>query len=248
MIDLEFAVCDDDEAALSAITGALISVFRKNGVQVRCDGYSSARSLQSAISGKRYDALFLDIDMPELDGIALGSKLRSAEVHSDIIFVSSREDRVFEALSVHPYGFVRKSSFLRDITDLAKMYITEKQSQRGGGNTIEVTSRGVIAHIKVDDIVYIESLKDYQYIYMLGAKEPEKIRLSMDGLEKQLGQYGFLRVHKGYLVNYRFIRRIDCGVVVLTTDVRIPVSRRKLQDTRQAYMRLSRNSGMMRLT
>lgn len=246
MISFEFAVCDDDETALSAITGALISVFRKNGAAVTCDGYQSARSLYAAIAEKNYNALFLDIDMPDLDGITLGKKLRAADVRSDIIFVSGREERVFDALSQHPYGFIRKGNFLHDIADLSKLYIAEKSS-RGRGNKIEVTSRGVIMRIDVDDIVYIESLKDYQYIYTVGHKEPEKIRLSMDGLEAQLSKYGFLRIHKGYLVNYKFIQRIDGDCVTLSTGAQVPVSRRKLQETREEYLRLSRDCGTVRL-
>lgn len=245
MANFVFAVCDDDETALSAITGALISVFRKNGANVSCDGFQSSKFLYAAIADKKYNALFLDIDMPGLDGITLGKKLRSANVHSDIIFVSNREDKVFETLSVHPYGFIRKSSFLRDIADLAKMYIAERSTRNE--NSIEITSHGVIMHINVDDIVCIESLKDYQYMYIVGYKEPEKIRLSMEGLEAQLGRHGFIRIHKGYIVNYKFIRRIESTGVVLTTGVLIPISRRKLQETRQKYMQLSRSAGIMKL-
>ena len=65
---------------------------------------------------------------------------------------------------------------------------------------------------------------------------------------QKLEPHGFLRIHKGYLLNYRFIRRIGDNEVTLTSGERLPVSRRKYQEIRDAYMELMQNSGGVMLS
>ena len=103
MLNFHFAVCDDDEIALSAIAGALRSVFEKNGVKIIVDTYMPNMNLFKALTETKYNAVFLDINMPKCDGIELGTKLKAFDANLDVIYVSSAEDRVFESLKMHPY-------------------------------------------------------------------------------------------------------------------------------------------------
>ena len=64
-------------------------------------------------------------------------------------------------------------------------------------------------------------------------------------MEEELEKDGFLRIHKGYLVNFRFIRHIGSGDVTLTTGDSIPISRRKEQEVRDAYLRLMQGDGSL---
>ena len=240
-----FAICDDDEVALSAIAGALSNVFEKNRVEVCVKTFLPAADLYEKLTSEYFDAVFLDINMPGCDGIALGKRLKAQRETLDIIYVSNAEERVFESFSVHPYGFVRKSSFLKDIAGIVRMYIAEHSKQETA--TIELKLHGAILNLKVEEIVYIESIRDYQYIYLIGQKEPEKIRLTMEASEERLSAHGFIRVHKGYLVNYHFIQRIDATDILLVTGVRVPVSKRKLQQVRETYMELNRRNSVFRL-
>ena len=65
----------------------------------------------------------------------------------------------------------------------------------------------------------------------------------MQALEEQMDSMGFLRVHKGYLVNYRFIRRITDTDAVLTNGEEIPMSRLRVQDVRSRYLQLMQSGG-----
>lgn len=236
-----FAVCDDDEVALSAIAGALVNVFEKNRVEAVVDTFLPTDDLYEKLTGNFYNAVFLDINMPKYDGIELGRRLKAEKSSIDIIYVSGAEERVFDSFSVHPYGFVRKSSFLKDVAGIAKMYTAEHTETSAA--TLELKAHNSILSLKINDIVYIESIRDYQYVYILGRKEPEKIRYTMEAIEKQLSPHGFIRVHKGYLINYHYIRRIDATDILTATGARIPVSKRKLQQVRAEYMELNRRRG-----
>ena len=79
--------------------------------------------------------------------------------------------------------------------------------------------------------------------HIVGRDEPMELHRSMQELEEELTPQGFLRIHKGYLLNYRFIRRIGDNEVTLTSEERLPISRRKYQEIRDAYMELMQNDG-----
>ncbi len=125
---LNFAVCDDDEIVCEAICEKISKIVTSCGISVSCDKYVSPVSLYNNIkNGERiYDALFLDIDMPKLDGVELAKALRKRESTVDIIFVSNREDKVFETFPVRPFGFIRKNNFTHDLKDTLHSYINAR--------------------------------------------------------------------------------------------------------------------------
>lgn len=232
-----FAICDDEEVAVSAIMGSLSRLCAVNGVSANIDCFRPERGVENKISEGNYNAVFLDINMPGFDGIELGILIKRKNSSIDIIYVSSEEVRVFETFEVRPYGFVRKSNFNKDLARVIKMYLAEHSET--GRRTIEIQSPTSIENIDVNDIVYIESLRECQYITMKN-KSKKRIRLSMNILEKQLQPIGFIRIHKSYLVNYSFIRRIDRSGVIINTGENLPISRKKVQEVRQQFMKLNR--------
>lgn len=67
--------------------------------------------------------------MPEMDGIELGKKVVELKKTFDIVFLSAMEDRVFDSLIVHPFGFVRKSAFSRDLNEIVGRYSNKLKAE-----------------------------------------------------------------------------------------------------------------------
>lgn len=107
--------------------------------------------------------------------------------------------------------------------------------------------REQITYIAIDTLIYIESIGKKQLAHIVGREQPLELRKQMQQLEAELTGRGFLRIHKGYLVNYRFIRKICETDVILTTEQRLPVSRRRLSDIREEYMELMQGEGALLL-
>ena len=120
---IKIALCDDDARALPVIAGAAESAFNSQGIQTEIYRFSSGPALLEAMERTHFNLLLLDIEMPGMDGIAVGKKLRSMEDDIKIVFVSEAESRVFESFQVQPLGFVRKSNFLNDIAAVVELYI-----------------------------------------------------------------------------------------------------------------------------
>lgn len=243
MEKINLAICDDDASVLSIVSGAVCSAFSKHGMDAAVDVFQRSRDLEIRMKEREYDLIFLDIDMPGMDGITFAKRLRASNYHTDIIFISSREDKVFEALRTNPGGFVRKSRFLEDVPEFVGLWL--KNRPREEAKKLVIQTRETTYTFALDTLLYIESSGKNQQIHVVNRGEPVVIRRSMQDLEDGLTRSGFLRIHKGYLVNYRFIRRLEEDEALLTNGERLPLSRRRVQEIRNQYLELMQQNNSL---
>ncbi|MGN0794950.1 MAG: LytR/AlgR family response regulator transcription factor [Aristaeellaceae bacterium] len=243
MTHWNIAICDDEKAALSVLGGSLVNAFRQHGVEATVEMFVSAQSLLRRMRECTFDLLFLDIEMPGMDGLTLTRQLRKEGNLIDIIFISNREDLVFDALRYNAKGFIRKSRFIQDVPSVIDAYFAARQDTKS--QVLIVQSREQVLYVPIDKLTYIEGSGKVQLAHVVDRKEPIELRKQMQQLEDELKPYGFLRIHKGFLVNYRFIRRINAKEVVLTSEELLPISRRKEQETRDAYLELMQGEGSL---
>ncbi len=245
MRKFRIAVCDDEQNIIEVIQSVISAAFGKAGVPVEIETYTSVESLSRRIKSRIYDLLFLDICMPKCDGISFGERLRKAGDATDIIFVSNREDKVFEALKIHPFGFVRKNNFLNEITAAVNNYLASVSSR--DKISITVQGKGGIVTVKISETVYFEGAGKFQLMHVKGKAETIPVYRAMEKLEEELEPFGFIRVHKGMLVNFRFISRILVGEVELSTGESLPLSRRKATEIKTKYLALLKECGSVML-
>lgn len=246
MIRWNVAICDDEKNALSILSGAIVNAFRLYEVDAVVETFSHPAELLARMENCTFDLLFLDIQMPGMNGLTLAERLRREGQLLDIIFISNREDMIFDALRYNPKGFIRKSRFIQDVEGVIKTYFAYRREETNA-RTLIVEDREQITYIAIDTLIYIESIGKKQLAHIVGREQPLELRKQMQQLEAELTGRGFLRIHKGYLVNYRFIRKICETDVILTTDERLPVSRRRLTDIREEYMELMQGEGALLL-
>lgn len=240
---LNIAVCDDESVALDIITAAIKKVFLSHDVEARIESFSRPADLLSALQNNAYSLIFLDINMTGIDGISLGKKLLLRGVDSDIVFVSSNTDRVFETFEVNPFGFVRKDNFIKDISGVIDRYIKQKMSKTDSALRFELRNRGGLVTVNVAVLKYVECLRNEQVLYMDG-KENYSVFLRMKILEEQLTSFGFIRIHKGYLVNSRYITRFDNSSVTLSSGEELPVGRSKHSAALEQYLDYIHKNGI----
>lgn len=243
--ELNVAVCDDDEIVCEAICSRLYRIFKTCGISAACDKYVSPIALYKNIEGgiRKYDVLFLDIDMPKLSGVELAKALRESKNETDIIFVSNREDKVFETFAVRPFGFIRKNNFTHDLNDTMRSYINSKIISNSYA-VFKTANNSVTCKVRVADIVYIESFRYKQYVYMADGEQFE-IHMTMKELEANLEEYDIRRVYQGYLVNLKYVQRIErTGIVLNYKDgITINISRDKVQEMKGIYLNYLRKTG-----
>lgn len=234
---IKIALCDNDPKALSVIAGATESVFRDQGFRVHLDRFMNCETLLQALEQEKYQMVLLDIDMPGMDGIQAAKRIRELYGEIKIVFVSGCESRVFEALMVQPLGFVRKSNFFEDLTAVIGLFAGTCIRGAADGH-IEFTARGGLVSLEGKRIRYIEGSRNYQLLYMDGSEEPVEVKMTMDKLEALTEPFGFIRIHKGYLANYRYIRRIAYDHVILRDGTSLPVGRSKTAEIKTRFLSL----------
>ena len=243
---IRIAMCDDETAFLQTYQKKVSELFQEYNTDCKIDVYTDSRAFWEHCAETPYDLIFLDIDMPELSGIQLASKFRDNGLDTTLVFVSSHDDFVFETFRYNAYRFVRKNKLLSDTQEMIFSFCASLKT-KSVIVRLDVDRQRALEQ-KVSDIAYFYSIR--HDIYFLNAQN-ESIRLAMrtytmNELEKQFIEKGFIRVHRIYLVNYAWILQIKGDQVYLKNcQNKIPLSRGRSEEVRLQYQRLIREDGVL---
>lgn len=216
---LKCAIVDDEPLAL----GLLESYVEKTPFLELTGKYSSAVQTMKELPEKSTDLLFLDIQMPELNGLEFSKMVDS---HTRIIFTTAFEQYALDGYKVNALDYLLKpisyNDFLQAANKAVQWFELLKQPQEEI-TSIFVKSDYKLIQIELDNILYIEGLKDYVKIYEEGTNRPVLSLMSMKSMEELLPASRFMRVHRSYIVQKSKIRVIDRGRIIFG-KTSIPVS------------------------
>lgn len=223
---LKVALCDEDEMTLTVLSSALKTLLDKKNVESEMIASSSIEKLSQDMKTSKYDLVFLDVTVEGEDGIAFAKQIKKENNQTQIVFVSHQEERVFDCFQAQPFSFIRKRFFIADIQDTMERFFEEYQKE-GVNKMIELTTPTKIEHVSADDIIYIESYKDWQNVHLVNQTQPLVLNSTMTALEEGLRKYHFIRIHKGFIVNARHISSINgCKLTLKTEQVLFIASKR----------------------
>lgn len=236
MKQLRIAVCDDDIIIARVFAETIQKVFSHFNSKAIVKVFGHFYALQSEMAVDYFDLLFLDIDMPDINGIAFAKELRKANNNVCIVYVSGREDMVFDTFDVNPFSFIRKSSFFNEISDVVSRYLNYHGNEQFRRLTIE-TAEDILT-LDISNITYIEGAGKYQELHLINADKPIRAKCTLNTFESQLIEHGFLRSHRAYIVNCQYVRRIESNMIILTTGEKIPLSKAKADDFKNTFIRV----------
>lgn len=238
---LRIAYCDDETEARQIFDVGILDAFSRQNVNAALADYADPLQLAAVLrEGAVFDVVFLDIDMPGLDGISLAKLLTAQEPAPAILFLSNKDELVFRALQVRPLRFLRKTYFEAEIDDAVGAVLRHLQRS---ANVVFQDGKDLY-QFPLEDIRYAEVLN--QTLTVVLAQERVSFRYTISAAEELLAPAGFLRIHKSYLVNYRAIARIQKDHVLLTDGQRLPLSKHRYQDVISRFMAYHRrDSGFL---
>lgn len=238
---LKIAILDDDKTALMISTSAVEAFLKEKNAEYRLFSFSNPLNFLASAKEEKFDLSFLDIDMPEMNGLNVANELTAISKYGQIIFLSQREDLVFECLKFHPFGFIRKSKLIDDFSLMMNQFFQTVSNNESNETKIDFFDKTKTYSFKIKDIVYIEGDRNYQKV-VLKDKSSQNIRVPLGTLEEKLREYGFLRIHKGYLLNYLYIRSIENEEVYLTTGTSLPMAKKRKEEIMKQYLAISRKN------
>ncbi len=220
-MNLNCCIIDDEPLALDLMESYVV----KTPFLTLCGKFSSALLAMRELSGRCTDLLFLDIQMPDLDGMEfskiVGNKTR-------IVFTTAFEQYAVDSYRVNALDYLLKPisypDFLQAANKALQWYEMQKQTENSGElRSIFVKTDYKLVQVDLQHILYIEGLKDYVKIYLEGESRPLLSLMSLKSLEELLPSRQFLRVHRSYIVQMQKIKIIERNRIVFGKEY-IPVS------------------------
>jgi DNA-binding LytR/AlgR family response regulator len=242
---LRVLAVDDEAPARAELSYLLGRDDRIAVVDTAGDGAEALRLIESG----GYDALFVDIRMPGLDGLDLARILRRFTEPPAVVFVSAYDQHALEAFDLRAVDYVMKpvreerlaEAVGRVIEGRARTAPAAAPAPADDDETIAVELGGVTRFVKRSDVRYVEAHGDYARLVTDDGRH--LVRVSLALLEEQWSSAGFVRIHRRWLVPLRAIDEVrnDGGrMSVRVGDAVLQVSRRHTRELRDTLVRSAR--------
>lgn len=223
---LNAAICDDDPAICRLLERMLIQVNQERPIVEDIDSYYHSTQLWQALNaGQYYDVVFLDISMPELDGITLGRKIRKelGLMEMQLVYISGDAHYALDLYDNYPLHFLVKDDKLT-LQKVREVLLRAEQLTNNGRQYFDYVKDRLVTQIPLSEIVYFESARKLIHMHTTSGSMIT-FRGKLDDIEKQLRRADFLRIHQSYLVNGRKITKLTAAEVSLGEDVKLTISR-----------------------
>jgi DNA-binding LytR/AlgR family response regulator len=210
-----------------------------------------AAQCQSALEARQFleqdtvDAIFCDINMPDLNGMDF---IKSLTVPPLVVFTTAYSEYAVEGFRVNAVDYLLKPFGLQDFQRAAnrlKERLTPSplsphpsdispQTSSIKDDTIFLKTEYRIVKVSISDIRYVEAMSEYLKVYLQGEAKPIVTLLSMKKMEERLPE-NFMRIHRSYIVNLNMIQEVNKNRIIMDADTYLPIGD-MYKDTFQQYL------------
>lgn len=222
------AICDDDSIFCKALRSMLLDYKTQHRLHIDIYEFASGETLLQ--SGKAFDMIFLDYQMPGLDGLEVARALRRINIACSIVFVTSYPQFILESFEVQPYRFFVKPLHPEQVVALMNTFIAHQKLLA----PIIVINDSEQKIVNAKDILYLEG--DGKYCIIRTATGTYNSSKTLAQAHALLPQHCFYRCHKSYVVNLYSVSSFDKGTVKLVNGEVAQVGRSKIAEFKRVYM------------
>ena len=219
------AVCDVEKIICEEIRTFAQRYAEEKTCSVDCSIFLSGEALYESLArGNYYDVIFLDIELFHISGIEIGEYIRRQlkDMLSQIVYISSRPEYAMELFATHPLDFLTKPISFEKFS-VCLNQTAELKSKRGA--FFSYNCRGEYRRIPLSNILYFESQNRKVCVTRVNCREAYYGKLNE--VENQVKYYGFLRIHKSFIVNPQYVEVYGKTTITITNRDVLPVSREK---------------------
>ena len=228
---MNIAVCDDNKLFLNEINEQLQKISLVGSVYLFSD---LDKFWLSTENGNHYDAVLMDIEWAKTTaGMDASNKLYELSPETKIIYITGHAERFSQHIFLHRANLsgyltkpVDKTLLTANLQKIADFMAVQKPP------VLLVQKKGETVSIPTREIYYIESKG--HIVHVRGVHATTTYYDKLDNVLRSLPA-GFYQCHKSYIVNMSYIRRFEPGIIILKNDFKVPVSRAKYNQTKEAY-------------
>ncbi len=222
---MRIAVCDDEPLICKEVTRRIQDLSSEDEIFT----YHNGQALLD--SGKVFDLIFLDVDMPELGGMETAAVLCKKQRDTLIIFLTASREHIHDAFKVRAFRYICKPVKQEDFEE-AFLSAKDEMSER---IKISVRQDHITCSILLNNVICFEAYGDGTYVYttegVYTSARPLRSWLS------EIGTYCFYQVHRSYAVSLRHIQSINTNAIIMRgMQQEIPISRRSRSGVKEAFL------------
>lgn len=224
---------DDEPLALKQLAAYL----KKVPFFELVDWCQSALEAMAVLEEQEIDVIFIDINMPDLNGLDF---VRSLQKPPMVVFTTAYQEYAIEGYKVDAIDYLLKPFGMGDVLRAADkvkrqydLLHTASLSPLDEDEALFLKTEYKVVRILISHIIYIEGMSEYLRIHLTGQSKPIVVLLSMKKMEERLGETDFMRIHKSFIINLHHLSEINRSRVVLDMEKEIPIGdsyRDKLND------------------
>ncbi|MBE5953282.1 MAG: response regulator transcription factor [Lachnospiraceae bacterium] len=235
-MNLSFTICDDNIEHIRDITNTIEQLEISHSVQVSScttatellDKLAQAKSLSKPLP----NFVLVDIELPDIDGIELGKKIKELYPAITLVFITSYVEYAVKGYEAKADRYLLKPIKLGDIDSLVQDFLKEQTKVK----RLILRNNEQEHLIYIKDILYISAEDKCTILYTENNRFIDY--KSLNDYEKLLGDFGFYRIHRKYLINMYHHKSQTKGFVTLSNDTVLPLSRRKEAQYRENLLKM----------
>lgn len=202
-----------------------------------CPGVSILGQFQKGIDAIEYlkknpypDIVFMDIEMPNINGFEILKLIDTSQIK--VVLTTAYEKYALDALKMHVYDYLLKPVDPVELVNLIKSVenrLEDKRSYTGTKKVISISTQESIEFIMPQEILFCQAHSNYCMIHFVN-KRKKMTSKTLKDFEAQLSDFSFFRTHQSYLINLNYVKEIrknDIGILILTDDTKIPITKVK---------------------
>ena len=213
---------DDEPLALQQ----LVAYINKVPFLELADQCRSAIDARQYLANNTVDAIFCDINMPDLNGMEF---VKTLEAPPLVVFTTAYSEYAVEGFKVNAVDYLLKPFGLQDFLRAANRIKARIEGAGSAGGHTEVEDDSIflktdyrIVKVSISDIRYVESMSEYLKVWVEGQPKPIITLLSMKKMAERLPD-NFMRIHRSYIVNLNKIQEVNKNRVIMDADTFLPI-------------------------
>ncbi len=229
---IQISIVEDDHAAAERLCRYLLQYAKEAGLELKNDCFPDGQEFCAQYNGQA-DIIFLDVQMPRMDGFMTARAIRCIDASVPIVFLTNAAQYAIRGYEVDAVDYIIKPLQYEVFRMKFDKVLRLLASHQGKG--LIINRRGEMQKIKTSRIYYIEIFNHQLCYHTVDGNFTQTGSTSLQSLEQELAEYGFARCHNCYLVNLQYVDRLEEDKV-LVCEQQLPISRARKKSFAQALM------------
>lgn len=213
----------DDEYSGRYTLDLLIRKCLGDRKEIQVDIVSTLDEVSARMQGHFYDLIFLDINFKGISAFEIVEMIPKA---SRLVFVTAYGEHVIKAIRKNAFDYLLKPVKEEELANCLERFF-ETRNENVQADLIQIREKGYIRWLKLGEISHVKGHGPYAQIFI--GNEQLTIAKTLKSLAPELGE-DFIRIHKSFLVNRKFIKAFQRDQIILTNQVCLPVSRNGMKN------------------